>query len=62
MLEPMADTFDIPPFDSAQVQADFTLGSEPVDIEFHPDNFISVWVTGGVTVKMGGKEIAFPDL
>lgn len=59
MLEPMADRFDIEPSGLAEVVADF---GPVIEIEVHEDNFVSVWVLGSVTVKIGGKEIDFPDL
>jgi hypothetical protein len=62
MFEPLADTFDIAPMDTAEIVADFAIDDQPLEIEIYPDNFMSIWVIGDVIVRGGGKNLSFPDL
>ena len=62
MLEPLADTFDIAPSDTAEVTCEFALHGQPVEVEFHPENFISIWTIGEVRVNLGDTDLRFPEI
>ena len=55
MLEPRTDEFDIPPSGSADVI--FSVSLDVIQIDYHEDNFISIWTEGDTQVIVSAESI-----
>ena len=50
MLEPWCDREDVPPGGKAQIE--FEPSEDAIQIDFHDDTFLSLWVPPGATLKL----------
>jgi hypothetical protein len=62
MIEPLADTFDIPVSSSADLLFTPSPIHKGLQIDIHDENCITIWIDGDIDVRIGETHLSFPNL